>query len=993
MKFDIRLFSRRPARLACLMLLALPPLAAPAADPTGATLSDPNTWRRDDAPLTHAGIEELARRTGYEGGRLQPNETAEPGTLHELRGGAQHAIGSLGEKNPRPRPPAGAEYQGGRNPELLAIRGDKPFREHLDRNGLKLLDHIDDRGSGLQAVLVQDTRGSGRVYAVFRGTEFGEGANNEGLRDAYADAGSIGNNQYAAGREKLDKWAREHRGNLVVTGHSLGGAVGQRFVVDHPDAVREAVFFNSPGIDRDLARRVPRNKLPKSTCYVQTRDPVSQLGGEEQLPCDVVMVSGGPTNTFNTGSQWLAEHRGYMLRGGTVLLPKDYDRWQAERQALHQTASALINLARGKRWSALADAGDALTTALALAFTSDDPNRPPTRREAFERALDSGYLRLKPGVSREKFLAEIERLGPGSAGVRAMVEPGGAAGEQAAAPAPQTDATAIAAALKKLEEDVAALERTGKRLEQMHASSLSQIGSILARSDTAEQLWQNLQADLQAVRQAAQDCEQAAAVAREYEAHAGKALQFADTANAGFEFARQQFKNCTSAEGANYASAAYDTARRAGKSASYHYGEMMRGGELLRKMQASGQQGRAAKAAALEKTNAIAASIQSARNVRHGAVPAAEQEAALYADFAAGRTSIEQQFEQMQTLQAGVKNGEARVQPLRQRFDAIKDRWSGAFTPQQLLTSHDETLAKAESYLRAAQSSLKPLEGLPLCDGIAAPERAAGPVNVAMANLGLEGYGEGIPEDARACLARFGKPPMPATATAPRSEPPRPAETLAPADPARQVASKDCSQWPNSEAYWNDAQQQAKCRCKPGYRINENKNACIRQEANERPTPPPQPTGPNPLEALVQVLGGVIASTQGMSVPPLRQPEPGHVPLPAETRPVRTPATIAPAAHDDWFVIMTSAFASTHEYYRKYPECRYLIPRGMKYVSDVAGGKREIEASAAALRSRGHASVEVRYYADDSQIPRIVDQLNAAEKRGYDACYYASRRR
>lgn len=954
MKLDTRLFSWRPARLACLLLLALTPLAAPAADPTGATLSDPNIWRRDNEPLTHAGIEELARRTGYEGGRLQPNETAN---------------------------------QDPRNPELLAIRGDKPFREHLDRNGLKLLDHIDHRGSGLQAVLVQDTRGSGRVYAVFRGTEFGESANNEGLRDAYADAGSIGNNQYAAGRARLETWAREHRGNLVVTGHSLGGAVAQRFIVDHPNAVRESVLFNTPGIDRELARRVPRNKLPKSTCYVQPRDPVSQLGGEEQLPCDVVTVSGGPTNTFNTGSQWLAEHRGYMLRGGTVLTPKDYDRWQAERQALRQTASALVSLARGKRWSALADAGDALTTALALAFTSDDPNRAPTQREAFERALDSGYLRLKPGVSREKFLAEIERQGPGAGSVRAMVEPAGAGEVQAAAP--PVNAAAFGAALKKLTEDIGALEKTSKRLEDLHARSLSQIGSILASGGTAEQLWQDLQTDLQTVKQAAQDCEPAAAVSREYEAHAAKALQFADTANAGFEFARLQFKNCSSPENASYASAAYDTARRAGKSASSHYGEMMRGGELLRKMLASGQQGRAARATAQEKTGSIAASIQSARNVRHGAVPLAEQESALFADFSAGRTAIEQQFEQLQALQAGVKNGEAHVRPQRQRFDGFKDRWSGTFTPKQLLTSHDEALTKAESYLRAAQSSLKPLEGLPLCDGIASPDRAAGPVNVAMANLGLEGYGEGIPEDARACLARFGKSPAPSAAREPA---PR-AETPARPEPRQQVAAKDCSQWPNSEAYWNESQQQAKCRCKAGYRINDAKNACVRQDAAERASPTPQPSGPNPLEMLAQVLGGAIAATQGVTVPSGRPQEAARPPLPVDTRPARAPAAPVPAARDDWWAIVASAISSTHDLYRKYPECRYLTSHGRKYVSDVAGGRQEIEAAAAALRSRGHTSVDVRYYADDSQVPRIVAQLDAAEKRGYDDCYHASRRR
>lgn len=283
----------------CGCLLGMPPVEA--ADP------DPSItiWRRGSEPLGHADIEELARRVGYAGGRLESWE--KPGSDD---------------------PSALA-----RNESLLAMRGDKFFRQDLERNGLEMLDAIDNRATGLQAVLVRDTRGSGRVYAIMRGTEFNVGTNDERWRDAYADANTsqIGAVQYQADKARLAEWAQEHSGNLTVTGHSLGAALAQRFVLEHPNAVREAVVFNPPGLNEaDCNRRTPA-ELPPVTYYVQPNDPVSGKGGPCHVPGKVFMVEGGSTETFTPGAKGFAEHRGYMLQDGTWVREEDFAKWQAAR--------------------------------------------------------------------------------------------------------------------------------------------------------------------------------------------------------------------------------------------------------------------------------------------------------------------------------------------------------------------------------------------------------------------------------------------------------------------------------------------------------------------------------------------------------------------------------------------------------------------------------------------------------------------------------------
>lgn len=118
----------------------------------------------------------------------------------------------------------------------------------------------------------------------------------------------------------------------------------------------------------------------------------------------------------------------------------------------------------------------------------------------------------------------------------------------------------------------------------------------------------------------------------------------------------------------------------------------------------------------------------------------------------------------------------------------------------------------------------------------------------------------------------------------------------------------------------------------------------------------------------------------------------------AEASTVRGPAAAAPppsvprgAPRDDWFVIVASALPTSDARYRDYPQCRYLRSLGRQFVSSVGGGRREIEDSVQALRNRGYASVEVRYY-DDSRAAAIAQQWDASEQTGRQACDEAVRR-
>ncbi len=213
----------------------------------------------------------------------------------------------------------------------------------------EVLDGISDEKTDFQALLLQDTK-TGQTYVVFRGTS--------SIKDAVADLGGIdaglpdyelkipfvgsreiggiGEQQYEAGRDVLDDWARQHPGSIVV-GHSLGAANAQRYVADHPDAVDEAVLFNAPAVEPGTVATFESNSQQTGsdvpiTYHQGQYDLVSDFGGQQHLPGTVMVHSGG--HVADAGLDF-APHRGDMLQAdsGTDCKVVDFDVYQRDRPA------------------------------------------------------------------------------------------------------------------------------------------------------------------------------------------------------------------------------------------------------------------------------------------------------------------------------------------------------------------------------------------------------------------------------------------------------------------------------------------------------------------------------------------------------------------------------------------------------------------------------------------------------------------------------------
>jgi pimeloyl-ACP methyl ester carboxylesterase len=294
--------------------------------------------------LAHRDIEWLAREVGYRGARHQDKEPALPQHPDQQASDAQgfgsvvgQELGTRMTEKITGRPQIG--YEGQRNMDAVTMKGDAHFRKQLTANGLEYVDHIDNRQTGMQAILVKDKAGDGRVYAIFRGTEptyeFGKDAIEADVSDWSGGHLAVGKTQYETDKAKLDEWARNHKGNITVTGHSLGAALGQRFIADNPDAVNAAVLFNAPGVEPEVANRTPRDKLPPITYYLHPKDPVSNLGGYQHVYGTVNLVQGAHTDSYIPGYGHYLAHSAWMLQSDkTTKKQVDYDQHQAERNLL-----------------------------------------------------------------------------------------------------------------------------------------------------------------------------------------------------------------------------------------------------------------------------------------------------------------------------------------------------------------------------------------------------------------------------------------------------------------------------------------------------------------------------------------------------------------------------------------------------------------------------------------------------------------------------------
>lgn len=186
-----------------------------------------------------------------------------------------------------------------RRESKVASEALKPTPTHLSAEQLsKAVYAPDNRGdvvlpSGYQVAESYTDPKTGLSYAVyvspknkpvvaFRGTQASEGD----IRDIATDIDprGVGFAQFENNAQQLSQIAQKYPG-AVVTGHSLGGALAQRYAANF--GAGELVTFNSPGIDNQTASQF---KKGRATHYVADGDLVS-LGGEKFVKGDVKIVS------------------------------------------------------------------------------------------------------------------------------------------------------------------------------------------------------------------------------------------------------------------------------------------------------------------------------------------------------------------------------------------------------------------------------------------------------------------------------------------------------------------------------------------------------------------------------------------------------------------------------------------------------------------------------------------------------------------------------
>ena len=92
------------------------------------------------------------------------------------------------------------------------------------------------------------------------------------------DPRGVGTTQFNANKEDVVNWLKDV-GNTVnphITGHSLGGALAQRFANSYSGQLGEVVTFNSPGIPK---KETKSKNFEKATHYITSGDIVSMSGG------------------------------------------------------------------------------------------------------------------------------------------------------------------------------------------------------------------------------------------------------------------------------------------------------------------------------------------------------------------------------------------------------------------------------------------------------------------------------------------------------------------------------------------------------------------------------------------------------------------------------------------------------------------------------------------------------------------------------------------
>lgn len=148
-------------------------------------------------------------------------------------------------------------------------------------SGYKTKEKFSDPNTGLAVTVFQSPKST---VIAFRGTDLKGGDFKDVLEDIDTDGVGYGRfeNSYGLLAGIAQKYPK-----ATITGHSLGGALAQRYAAEFGGG--EVITFNSPGIDKHTAAKFKKGNT-KVTHYVSEGDPVS-LGGERFIDGDAKIVS------------------------------------------------------------------------------------------------------------------------------------------------------------------------------------------------------------------------------------------------------------------------------------------------------------------------------------------------------------------------------------------------------------------------------------------------------------------------------------------------------------------------------------------------------------------------------------------------------------------------------------------------------------------------------------------------------------------------------
>ncbi len=221
------------------------------------------------------------------------------------------------------------------NPDSMQT---EPFATIVTKCGYKNTGYkVFDGPNGFLATLIYPAvEGKAPILAI-RGTDNMAGFSTD------ADFVQVGHRQYHNNKKKIEKALAMAGQKVIVTGHSLGGAMAQIVTANHASSVAKTVTFQSPGVSLSTVNKfnkIAEEDRPEVTHHIMDGDIVDKAG-MANLPGDVY------EHDFD-GINPIAAHTSYVT--GT-------DKFKDQRDAIGMTDEVMASKGMGNQKIRTKDTG------------------------------------------------------------------------------------------------------------------------------------------------------------------------------------------------------------------------------------------------------------------------------------------------------------------------------------------------------------------------------------------------------------------------------------------------------------------------------------------------------------------------------------------------------------------------------------------------------------------------------------------------------------